>query len=109
MTQLTDELFAVEVPEDATDTELHVGYITYHVGIGTDNFDILRQSDSGITGDSELIGTVSHDAIDFDCGLYINPDKLSLSKKVLEKAFRSLMKYKGLDNSKKYVIIKKEK
>jgi hypothetical protein len=49
MTQLTDNLYAGNVPLDATDFELHNGYLTYHVGHGTDNFDILRETDKYIT------------------------------------------------------------
>lgn len=32
----------VEVPEDVENIESHGNYITYHTGMGTENYDILR-------------------------------------------------------------------
>jgi hypothetical protein len=47
MTPLPNNHYALEVPEGADNIELHEEekqYITYHVGMGTEDYDILRDT-----------------------------------------------------------------
>lgn len=89
MTQLTPTLYAVELCKDATNIELkndyHVCALMYNAH-GNKERDVLTYN-----GRFELLGTVTPDAIDFDCDEY---------------AIRSIMKAHGCDLTKKYVIVK---
>lgn len=66
-------LYGISVPKDAENIELHDengtnSYITYHTGMGTEDFDILRLS-VGIQ--CEYIGIATKDFLDFDTAPYL--------------------------------------
>lgn len=70
----TLSLYAVEVPLDAEDIELHEEdennvYITYHTGMGSDGYDILMETIP--KGEFELLGEVTKDTISFDPENYV--------------------------------------
>ena len=85
MTQLTPTLYAVEVPYEAKNFTV----IQSHSVGGVD----ILIKDSVLQW--KILGTVTPDAIDFDCDFIGTKD-----------AFLALMYSKGCDLTKKYVIIK---
>jgi len=122
MTQLTDELFAVEViaPIDANDFWINnCGCIRYSHDNGRKS-SVIEPAQIGEyleKGNWSILGTVSPDAIDFDCVDYVKVVNYNRfenytggwSFDFTNDSFRSIITSKGLDNSKKYLIIKKEK
>jgi len=73
MTPLTPNMLAVQIPEDAIDFELHDDkfdkpHLTYKVGMGTDDFDILRETLP--PGSWSILGTAKDGVPEFECGLY---------------------------------------
>jgi len=101
MTQLTDNLYALEIPSKARNFGFSQGG---YFGWGSNGKTTVTTLHIDI---NSIIGTVTKDNIYFDCGELINPDKINLSKRVLESAFRSLLTSKGLTEYYKLVIIKK--
>lgn len=96
MTKLTDNLYAVEVPEDA------INFYVSENGLSAWNNGLIMYS-SILSGNWSIIGTVTKDSIDFDYQYHIlgtynfrNPDG----------TFRSLLTSKGLTDYHKLVIIK---
>lgn len=62
-------LYCIDVPEDAENIEEHGNYITYHTGMGTEDYDILRYS---FDEDYEVVGEVTKEEILFDCEPHID-------------------------------------
>lgn len=89
MTQLTPTLYAVEVHNDTIDYSIREGELRFKYIITWITSSIILPK-----GNWQILGTVTHDAIDFDCGEY---------------AIRSIMKAHGCDLTKKYVIVKLKK
>ena len=95
MTQLTPTLYAVEVPDEAKNFTVIQSHSYFHsprIEHSVGGVDILIK-DSVLQW--KILGTVTPDAIDFDCDFIGTKD-----------AFLALMYSKGCDLTKKYVIIK---
>ena len=119
MTKLTDNLYAVEVPEDAINFSIRPYFerpnLFFKIKISW-----VVERKSLLYGNWSIIGTVTKDSIDFDCREFIegygidrwrNYKFESQYEEVLKSnpddSFRSLLTSKGLTDYSKLVIIKK--
>ena len=119
MTQLTPTLYAVEVQDNSYDFRIVKNTLEWFKTTGG-SFCYRDLPD----GNWELLGTVTPDAIDFDCEEYVQKGGMKDTKGMYqyfddngdlggvtffstkEQCFRYIMQSKGLLVSNKYVVIK---
>jgi hypothetical protein len=121
MTQLIDNIYAVEVPIEAKNITIDDGDLIYeYLGFYELQNVYNIESIHLINLDDTLLGTVTPDAIDFDCEPYIDMGAVlgfkNYNCKLFENtgssyrspidSFRSLLTSKGLTDYSKLVIIK---
>lgn len=121
MTQLTDKLIAVLLPEDAYDFDLKIKFLKYKF-LENNQINILK--DFKYSKNSyKILGTVTKDNIDFDCEKYVEKCLNSFSYinyksknqpsvfRTKKESFISLLNSKGLfldklDNQKILILEK---
>lgn len=118
MTKLTDNLYAVEVPEDATNFTIGFYKPYWHIQYNltpvenythTGGFAFFYKDFGGknkYPDKLEFIGTVTKDSIDFDCEPFSKPYRKLYLWGNNNDVFRSLLTSKGLTDYNKLVIIK---